>query len=93
MSRAVNGIGTALARLGRPQEALAHVAESVRGFAETGDVHEEANALRDLADVYRDLGQPHEAAARLREASRIFEALGEHWMVAELKTALAEVTT
>ncbi|HZP54509.1 ATP-binding protein [Actinocrinis sp.] len=89
ISRAVNGIGTALARLSRPQEALGYVAESVRGFAETGDVHEEANALRDLAEVYRDLGQPQEAAARLREASRLFEALGEHWMVAELNTALA----
>ncbi len=89
MARAVNGIGTALARLGRPREALPHVAESVRAFTETGDVHEQANALRDLADVYRELGKKHEAASRLREASRLFEALGEHWMVAELRPELA----
>ncbi|HEU5356425.1 MAG TPA: tetratricopeptide repeat protein [Actinocrinis sp.] len=92
MSRAVNGIGMALAKLGKPQEALPYVAESVRGFAETGDVHEEASALRDLAGLYRDLNRPHEAATRLREASRLFESLGEHWMVAELRSTLAEVT-
>lgn len=86
--RAVNGLGTALARLGRPKEALRHVAESVRAFAETGDVHEQATALRDLADVFRDLGRRDEAARSLREASRLFDALGEHWMVAELRPEL-----
>lgn len=92
MSRAVNGIGMALAKLGRPQEALPYVAESVRGFAESGDVHEEANALCDLASVYRDLDQPDEAAVRLRAASQLFEGLGEHWMVAELRATLADLT-
>ena len=81
-----------LARTGPPrlptyqnQEALGSLTAAVDAFVAVADQHEQATALADTADVYAALGRRDEADRAARRAVEMFQALGEHWMVAEIR--------
>ena len=88
IGRTLAGTGSALAGLGRFEEALDSLTAAVDAFVAVADQHEQATALADTADVYAALGRRDEADRAVRRAAEMFQALGEHWMVAEIRARL-----
>ncbi|GID32737.1 tetratricopeptide repeat protein [Paractinoplanes brasiliensis] len=71
------GRGTALLRLGRPEEAIVDLVEAVALCAEAGLDTAGAHARNDLANAYRMAGRPVEAAEVAEEALARFDKLGD----------------
>jgi tetratricopeptide (TPR) repeat protein len=64
-----------VAELGRHQEALDCLEESLAIRRELGDPYGQADSLRALGVTLRALGRPEEARAHLRQALALFERL------------------
>ena len=61
--------------MGRHQQALDCLEESLAIRRELGDVHGQAASLRELGVTLRALGRPEEARAHWRQALALFEQL------------------
>jgi len=59
-----------------------------RDFAALGDQHEQASTLTELAETYLALARPADARRCADRAAELFEAIGEPWLVADLKARL-----
>lgn len=70
-------IGRALRRLGRRDEAAAHLTETLATFRRIGFRWGMAYTLRNLGELLREQGRWQEAAARFEESATIFRAIGD----------------
>ncbi|HZD68459.1 MAG TPA: BTAD domain-containing putative transcriptional regulator [Actinomycetes bacterium] len=74
---AQHDLGSFSWRLGRHDEAIASLRESLAGFRELGDRHGEASSLSNLGLVYWRLGCYDQAVANLQESLAAFRELGD----------------
>lgn len=88
-------VGSALRRMGRLEEAEAHLDRAVDGFRELAARWEAASALTSRGIVRRLAGRPQEAVEDLREAHRLCLELKERsiitWTASWLARSLADL--
>ena len=85
VGRLLNNLGGLTFLLGNPDEAIAHLQDSLRILLDTGSPEETAHVITSLAEVYLGTDRPAEAE---REARRAIELLTDRPdFVAELGTA------
>jgi tetratricopeptide (TPR) repeat protein len=85
VGRLLNNLGGLTYLLGRPDDAIAYLKDSLRVLLEEGIDEEAAHVITSLAEVYLGTGRPEEAESQVRKA---LEMLGDRTdFLAEIGTA------
>ena len=85
VGRLLNNLGGLTYLLGRPEEAIAYLQDSLRVLLDEGVDEEAAHVLTSLAEIYVDTERPVEAEAQARKALELLGTRAD--FVAEIGTA------
>jgi tetratricopeptide (TPR) repeat protein len=85
VGRLLNNLGGLTYLLGRPDEAIAYLQDSLRVLLDEGIDEEAAHVITSLAEIYVDTGRPAEAETQARKALELLGTRAD--FVAEIGTA------